>query len=164
MLPIGECVEIRINFTISYLMNALDYTTTPIKLSLDGESWTEIPFNKIVWQNIATTQAAPKANRPDNTGFLVTALSQVKTISFFDFNAVKGLNKIFWECGAIKSGTNIDNATVIAPKSPRIPIWVAVKYDGHWYIYKDIIETMQKTVSNGEFNVTSIILRGDAKE
>lgn len=164
MLPIGECVEIRINFTISYLMNALDYTTTPIKLSLDGESWTEIPFNKIVWQNIATTQAAPKANRPDNTGFLVTALSQVKTISFFDFNAVKGLNRIFWECGAIKSGTSIDGATVIAPKSPRIPIWVAVKYDGHWYIYKDIIETMQKTVSNGEFNVTSITLRGDAKE
>lgn len=164
MLPIGECVEIRINFTISYLMNALDYTTTPIKLSLDGESWTEIPFNKIVWQNIATTQAAPKANRPDNTGFLVMALSQVKTISFFDFNAAKGLNKIFWESGAIKSGTSIDDATVIAPKSPRIPIWVAVKYDGHWYIYKDIIETMQKTVSNGEFNVTSITLRGDAKE
>ena len=164
MLPIGECVEIRINFTISYLMNALDYTTTPMKLSLDGENWTEIPFNKIVWQNIATTQAAPKANRPDNTGFLVTALSQVKTISFFDFNAVSGLNKIFWECGAIKLGTSIDDATVIAPKSPRIPLWVAVKYDGRWYIYKDIIETMQKTVSNGEFNVTSITLRGDAKE
>lgn len=166
MLPIGECVEIRVNFTISYLTNAYDYLTTPLKISLDGTVWADIPYNKIVWQNVATTQSAPKVNRPDNTGFLVTALSQVKTISFFDFcdnDVIAQLNKYFWKCGAVKSGTALENVSVIAPSSPRIPLWLAVQYNGTWYVYQDIIETMQKTVSNGEFNVTSLTLRGDAR-
>lgn len=169
MLPIGECVEIRVNFTISYIMNAYDYTTTPIKLSLDGGiNWYELPYNKLIWQNVATSQAAPKVNRPDLTGFLPTAISQIKTISFYDFDRTltNEINKIFWATGAAQKGATLssDDLQDTEQGDVRIPIRIAVQYDNIWYVYKDFIETMQKTVSNGEFNITSLTLKGDARE
>lgn len=237
MLPIGECVEIRVNFTISYIMNAYDYTTTPIKLSfapvpvgvimantddinnvsgtsltlyirqnlgrkpidgdclfvtltgvtpnqtytfiydgatqqwinygIGGRRWYDLPYNKLVWQNVATSQSAPKANRPDLTGFLPTAISQVKTISFYDFDQylTNEINKIFWETGAAQKGAtlSVDDLQDTEQSDVRIPIQIAVQYGGVWYVYKDFIETMQKTVSNGEFNITSLTLKGDAR-
>lgn len=172
-IQLGECVQVSCNFRISYLTNALSYSDTEIAISLDGDDlYTEegeiygdtkyltMPITKVTWQNIFTSNPLPTANRPDLTGFVATALSNVKTISFYDFNKELSMrfNDLFWKCSAyIVDGKPAEEMEV------NIPVFVRIKSNGHTYVYKDIIDNIQKTIVNNDFNISSITLKGNAK-
>lgn len=170
--PLGQTVIVKMNVRLSYLMDAMTYDDTKIEISLDGDDkynadgtvqgetkYSEMPITKITWQNIVQSNAVPTQFRPANTGFVGTSISTVKTFSYYDFN--KGialrLNDLFWSLGAVK----IDGKTTTS-YTVNIPIYIRITNNGHTYVYRDMVDNIQKNISNNDFNISSITLKGYA--
>lgn len=179
MTPLGETVVVTSNFRISYLANALTYNDTEIQISLDGDDlydangnivdaegnstdtkYLTMPITKATWQNIFTTTPITTQNRPDLTGFLAQALSTAKTLSFFDFNKplTMKFNDLFWRCGCVRYDGKIEDV-----KDVNIPVYFRVISNGHSYVFKDVIDNMQKVLINNDFNISSITTKGWGK-
>lgn len=161
MTPIGECVVVSCNFSMTYLTNALAYNDTKIEISLDEENnYYEIPITKMTWQNIFSSMSMPMYSRPDLTGSLASSISCVKSITFYDFNKELTLafNDLMWKCGCVRYDGE-DSKT----QDVNIPVYVKITSNGHTYVYKDMIDNMQKVISNSDFNISSITLKGYAK-
>lgn len=169
----GECVRVSAGFKISYLSDALNYSDQTIEISLDGDDeydaegnivgeskFLSVPITKQSWQAIFTSNAVPTSGRPDLTGFLATTLSVVKTFTFFDFNKTltQRINEIFWRCGAYRMDGKLTEVQDV-----NIPVYVRVTTAGHSYVYKDMIDNIQKVITNSDFNVSSITLKGWGK-
>lgn len=172
-IQLGECIIVSCNFRISYLTDALTYNDMDIEISLDGDDvyddngdivgetkYLKLPLSKMTWQNVFTTDPLPTAERPDLTGVVARALSNVKTLTFFDFNKdlTKRFNDLFWRCNCIRY-----DGTLSAKRDVNIPVYVRIYCAGHQYVYKDVIEQMEKVVSNNDFNISSITLKGYGK-
>jgi len=161
MTQIGECLTASVNFTFSYLTNAQVYQDTQLFISLDnGTTYLQMPYIKMTWQNVATSTAVPTQSRPDLTGFVASSISCVKTISYYDFDKTlsNALNELFWSMGAI----SIDSVATTTQNVNKV-VYVKIINNGKTYIYKDMIDNMQKVISNGDFNVCSITLKGYGK-
>lgn len=170
---LGECLKIVCNFKISYLANALTYNDTKVLLSLNGDDeydldgnvigltkYLEVPLTKQTWQLIFSDTPLPTSTRPDLTGFIATSVSQVKTLTFFDFNMAftLQLNDIFWKTSAYR----IDGVLSVV-KDINIPIYIKVVSNNHSYVFKDMISKMEKVLTNSDFNISSITLKGYGK-
>lgn len=173
MSQLGETVIVSSNFRISYLANALTWNDTKIEISLQGDDtydengnivgetkYLEMPITKASFQNIFTTNPLPTSQRPDLTGFIASAISTSKTFTFFDFNKdlTMQFNDIFWSCSA----NRIDGRET-SVKDVNIPIFIKVTSNNKSYIYKDIIDNMQKSLTNNDFNISSITTKGWGK-
>lgn len=161
--PLGETIIGNIGFTISYVNSALTYSDFEFSLSFDNVNFYTIPLIKLTWKEIFSSEAVPKANRPDMTGFINTLRSCTKTLAFYDYKASpfsKQLKRTFFELSAIK----VNNTETIR-KSVNIPIWLKVldKEDNITYTYKDVIVDMERVFINNDFNTASITLRGWGK-
>lgn len=173
MLQYGEVVIVSTAVRISYLTEALSYNDTKVEISLDGDDqydengaivgatkYLTMPITKSTWQAIVTSNPVPTANRPDLTGYCASSLSTVKTLSFYDFN--KGLtlkfNDLFWSCGAYRVDGKLTTYQEV-----NIPVFIRVTSNGKSYVFKDMVDNMQKTITNGDFNISSITLRGWGK-
>ena len=170
---LGETMVVSCNFRISYLNDALSYNDTKVEISLDGDDiynesgeivgttkYLEMPLTKITWQNVFTSKAVPTAERPDLTGYVASSLSNVKTFTFYDFNKTLSMrfNDLFWSCNCIR-----EDGVLSAIRSVNIPVFVRVTSNGHKYVYKDMIDQMQKVITNNDFNISSITLKGWGK-
>ena len=157
---LGECVIATLNFSISYLTEALTYNVTPVSLSLDGQNFMLLPYTKGTFQNIFTSTNVPRQLRPDLTGFVASAASNIVTFSYYDFNKelTNVLNDLFWKISAI-SIDGVDTTVGVL----NIPIWIKVQSNGHEYLYKYMIDSMEKTISNSDFVISSITLKGYGK-
>ena len=173
MTPLGETVVVTSNFSINYPADALTYSDTEVQISLDGDDtydengnivgetkYLTMPITKATWQNIFTSTPLVMQNRPDLTGFLVQSLQTAKTLSFYDFNKTLTMkfNDIFWRCACIRYDGKLEVA-----KDVNIPIYIRIKSNGHTYVYKDVIDNMQKVLTNNDFNISSITTRGWGK-
>lgn len=174
VIQLGECIQVSCNFKIAYLTNALTYNDTEIAISLDGDDtydadgnivgnttkYMVMPLTKITWQNIFVSNAVPIAERPDLTGYIATALSCVKTLTFFDFNKDLSLkfNDLLWRSGSIRV-----NGVLTSAKDVNIPVYIRVKSNGNTYVFKDMIDNMEKVITNNDFNISSITLKGWGK-
>lgn len=169
----GECVRVSAGFKISYLSDALNYSDQTVEISLDGDDlydedgavigetkFLTVPITRQTWQAIFSANAVPTSSRPDLTGFLATTLSVVKTLTFFEFNKALTLrfNELFWRCGAYR----VDGA-LTKVQDVNIPVYVRVTTAGHSYVFKDMIDNMQKVITNSDFNISSITLKGWGK-
>lgn len=172
-IQLGECIVASCNFSISYLTNALSYNDMEVQISLDGDdvyddngnyvgetNYLTMPLTKMTWQNLFTTSALPTSQRPDLTGFVATSLSNVKTLTFFDFNKelTMRFNDLFWRCNCVRYDGQLSNVSDV-----NIPIYIRIKNNGHTYVYKDVIEQMEKVITNNDFNISSITLKGFGK-
>lgn len=172
-MQLGECIVASINFRISYLNNALTYSDTEIEVSLDGDDdydesgnivggtkYLKMPITKATFQNIFASNPIPTSARPDQTGFIATSISTAKTFSFFDFNKelTMRFNDLFWSCSAYRI-----NGVVQLPKDVNIPVFIRVKSNGKSYVFKDMIDNMQKNLTNNDFNISSITVKGWGK-
>ena len=170
---LGETLVVSSNFRISYLANALTWTDTEIEISLNGDDtydengaivgktkYLKMPITKATFQNIFMTNPLPTASRPDLTGFVSSGLSMAKTITFFDFNKelTMQFNDIFWECSAIRV-----NGIEKPVGDVNIPVYIRIKSNDKTYVYKDVIDNMQKDLTNNDFNISSITLKGWGK-
>lgn len=179
MTQLGETVIVTSNFRISYLANALTYTDTQIQISLDGDDlydadgnvvdingnptetkYLTMPITKATLQNIVTSYPLAMQNRPDMSGFVGQVLSTVKTLSFFDFNKplTMKFNDLFWRWSCIRYDGKIESV-----KDVNIPVYIRVTSNGHSYVFHDMIDNMQKVLQNSDFNISSITLKGWAK-
>lgn len=179
MSQLGEVVIVTSNFRISYLADAQTYNDTEIQISLDGDDlydengqivdgngqptttkYLTMPITKATWQNIFTSQPLTTQNRPDLSGFVAQALSTAKTLSFFDFNKTLTMkfNDLFWRCGCIRYDGKLEQV-----KDVNIPVYIRIINNGHSYVYHDMIDNMQKTLQNSDFNISSITLKGWGK-
>lgn len=97
MEQVGECVVVRINFSVQYLTNALTYSDIKFELSLNGTDFYALNYTQLEWANTFATSSVPRFARPDRAAFIPTTLGQVKSISFFDFDdtLTTELNKSF---------------------------------------------------------------------
>lgn len=172
-IQLGECVVVSCNFRISYLTDALSYNDTQIEISLDGDDtyddngevvgetkYLTMPLTKMTWQNIFTSTPLPTAERPDLTGFVATSLSNVKTLTFYDFNKELSMkfNDLFWKCGCYRY-----DGTLTTVQDVNIPVYIRIKSNGHTYVFKDMVDQMQKVITNNDFNISSITLKGWGK-
>lgn len=172
-MQLGECLIVSLNFRLSYLADALTYSDTEIQISLNGDDlydedgnivgetkYLTMPLTKATFQNIFGTNPVPTSLRPDLTGFVANSLSTAKTLTFFDFNKDLSLqfNDLFWSSPAIRV-----DGKVKAVRDVNIPVFIRVKSNGHSYVYKDVIEIMQKNLTNNDFNISSITLKGWGK-
>ena len=160
---IGEVIQVSVNFTITYLTEALTYADTPVYISLTNNVDTDymlMPYTKGTWQNIFTGQAFPSQVAPNRTGVINTSVSKVATLSFYNFNKTLMLsfNDLFWSIGAY----SIDG-TLQTAQSVNIPIWVKVISNGKTYVYKLVITDMQLDLTNSDFNISSITVKQYAK-
>lgn len=173
MSQLGETLIVSSNFRISYLANALTWTDTEIEISLNGDDtydengnivgeskYLKMPITKASFQNIFTSNALPTSARPDLTGFVASSISTAKTFTFFDFNKelTMQFNDLFWSCSAY-----IVNGMFSAPKDVNIPVFIRVTSNGKSYVYKDMIDNMQKNLTNNDFNISSITTKGWGK-
>lgn len=165
MEQVGECVVVRINFSVQYLTNALTYSDIKFELSLNGTVFYALNYTQLEWANTFVTSSVPRFARPDRAAFIPTTLGQVKSISFFDFDEklTTELNKKFFGFCATKTGTDIADLTPTEAQNVRIPIIVRVFVGGVYYQYDDFISDMAKTIQNGAFAVTTLTLKSDAE-
>lgn len=172
-MQLGECLIVSLNFRLSYLADALTYSDTEIQISLNGDDtydengniigetkYLTMPITKASFQNIFGTNAVPTSSRPDLTGFIASSISNAKTLTFFDFNKelTMKFNDLFWSCSAYRI-----NGKITAVKDVNIPIYIKIKSNGNSYVYKDVIDNMQKSLTNNDFNISSISLKGWGK-
>ena len=172
-MQLGECVITTLNFRISYLNDALTFSDTEIEISLNGDDeynengeivgetkYLKMPITKATFQNIFASNPLPTSNRPDQSGFVATSLSTAKTFSFFDFNKELSLqfNDLFWSCSAYRI-----NGVITLPKDVNIPVFIRIKSNGKTYVFKDMIDNMQKNLTNNDFNISSITVKGWGK-
>lgn len=176
---LGECMVVSINCKISYLANAAVFSDLELEMSVDGDDlydnfgnivdingnptttkYLKMPITKATFQNIMTSNPVTTAERPDLTGYLATAISNVKTLSFFDFNKelTNKFNDIFWRCSAYRHNGLLRTETDV-----NIPVFIRVKNNGQTYVYKDMIDNMQKNFANNDFTISSITLKGWGK-
>lgn len=173
MTQLGETVVVSCNFRLSYLNNALSYNDTEIAISLEGDDtydengdvvgtskYLVMPITKLTWQNMFTSNPLPTAQRPDLTGFVSTSLATAKTLSFYDFNKplTMAFNDLFWRCSCVRY-----DGILTTVRDVNIPVYVRIKSNGHTYIYKDVIDQMEKVLTNNDFNISSITLKGWGK-
>ena len=173
MSQLGEVAIVTTNFRISYLNDALTYNDVKLSISLNGDDtyddngdivgetkYLEMPLTKITWQNIFTNAPLPTQTRPDLTGFVASSLSNVKTLSFYDFNKTLSMqfNDLFWQCNCYRF-----DGILSTQKDINIPIFVKIQCNGHFYIYKDMVDQMEKIITNNDFNISSITLKGWGK-
>ena len=178
-MQLGECVLVSCNFRLSYLNDALTYNDTKVEISLDGDDiynaegevvdeqgfptaskYMEMPVIKQTWRNIFANDPVPAAQRPDLTGFIATSLSTTKTLSFYDFNKelTMKFNDLFWNCSCYRK-----DGKVIEKRDVNVPVYIRITSNGHSYVYKDMIDNMEKVLSNNDFNISSITLKGWGK-
>lgn len=162
-IQLGEVLQVSFNFSITYLTSALTYDDIQVELSLNGDIESEykpVAITQSTWQNIFTSVAYPTYQRPDLTGFVVSSVSTIKTLTFYDFDKAltQQLNAIFWRTGSYK----MDGA-LTPVQEVNIPVFIRVKTGGHTYVYKDIIDTMQKNIRNSDFVTSTITLKGFGK-
>lgn len=172
-VQLGECIIASCNFRISYLTDALSYNDTQIEISLDGDDtydengeivgetkYLTMPLTKMTWQNIFTSKPLPTAERPDLTGFVATSLSNVKTLTFYDFNKELSMkfNDLFWRCACYRY-----DGVLSTKRDVNIPVYIRIKSNSHTYVFKDMIDNMEKTITNNDFNISSITLKGWGK-
>ena len=171
---LGECIIASLNFKISYLEDALTYSDTEVLISLDGDDeydengqiigetkYLSLPLTKASFQNIFTASPMPTSQRPDLTGYLATPLSTARTFSFFDYvnkELSYRFNEIFWRCAAYRVDGKIKSVGDI-----NIPVFIKIVSGGHSYVYKDVIDNMQKMLTNNDFNISSITTKGWGK-
>lgn len=174
MTQFGECIVCSANVQLSYMAEAMGWTDNKIYLSLDGDDtynesgeivgetkYMEMPLTEATWQAIFTSNPLTTVNRPDITGIVTTAVSNVKTFSFFDFKGSSltvRLNEIFWTLGAVRK-----NGLLTTVADVNIPVYVKVVNGANSYVYKDVIERMEKHIVNSEFNISSITLKNWGK-
>lgn len=178
-MQLGECVLVSCSFRLSYLNDALTYNDTKVEISLDGDDiynaegevvdeqgfptaskYMEMPVIKQTWRNIFANDPVPAAQRPDLTGFIATSLSTTKTLSFYDFNKelTMKFNDLFWNCSCYRK-----DGKVIEKRDVNVPVYIRITSNGHSYVYKDMIDNMEKVLSNNDFNISSITLKGWGK-
>ena len=169
---LGEVITVTCNFTINYIKQAFGYEDNQIEISLDGDdtyvngqipqatNYLSMPVTKASFQNIFGSNAMPVEGRPDLTGAIVTTLSTVKTLTFYDFNEVltNRLNHLFWSLPAV-----VIDGVAQPVKDVNIPVYIRVKTKDHFYVYRDVLEKMDKVITNSDFNVSMISLRGWGK-
>ena len=172
-VQVGETVQVSLNFTIAYLTASLAYSDLEISLSLDtnflSATFYKLPYIKATYQNIFQGQPYTSQIAPNRIGIVNTGVSQANTISFYLFNdnpIALSLNDKFWEVGAYAiKDLSQENPSYTYPASQQVnfPVWLKVKSNNKEYVYKDVITNMEMVVSNGDFIVVSISLKGGAK-
>lgn len=173
MSQLGEMIVVTSNFRLSYLADAQSYNDTKIEISLNGDDeynsdgviigdtkYLTMPITKATFQDIFGTTPLPISLRPDLTGFVANSLSTAMTLTFFDFNKelTNAFNDLFWRCPAIR----VDGKLKVE-EDVNIPVFIKITNNGHSYVYKNIIDNMQKSLTNNDFNVCSITLKGWGK-
>lgn len=160
MTQVGECIVASCNFRLTYLADAQTYSDTNIEFSLDGTNYLEMPITKATFQRIFNTAPLPTYSRPDITGYVSSSVANLGTITFYDYNKelTNRFNDLFWSYGAMQ----IDGQT--SPiREPNIPVYLRITNNNHVYIYKQVIEQMEKVLTNNDFNICSITLKGYGK-
>lgn len=160
MIQIGEVITCSANFEIKYLNNSATYNDIKMELSFDNATYFKLPYIRSTMQRIMTNSPLARQTRPDITGFRNSSISNTQTISFYDFNDnefLTTLNDLFWTYGAIIK----NNAETIVNDLNK-PIYIKIETNNNTYIYKNIIDNIQKDILNNDFVVTSITLKGDS--
>lgn len=162
-MQLGECIIASINLKITYLNNAYTYSDTQFLISLDGDDdskYLTLPITKATFQDVFTATPLTTSARPDLTGFIASSTTTVVTLTFYDFDKELSnrFNELFWSSSAYK----IDGTQTTA-RDVNIPVFVKVVSNGKTYVYKDIIENMQKVFTNNDFTISSITLKGYGK-
>lgn len=160
---LGECIIASINIKLTYLNNAFTYSDTEFSISLDGDDdskYLTLPITKVTFQNVFTSTPLTMSARPDLTGFIASSATTAITLTFYDFDKelTNRFNELFWSSTAYK----IDN-TLTTARDVNIPVFVKVVSNGKTYVFKDIIENMQKVFTNNDFTISSITLKGYGK-
>lgn len=156
MTQLGETVVVSCNFAVSYLNDASTYSDTKIELSLDGTNYYEMPITKGTYQTIFATNPVPTNKRPDITGVISTSSSMTKTLTFYDYNETitNLIDEKFWSACAYKIDT-----TETTAREVNIPVYLKITKRGHIYYHKDVIEHIEKVITDNDFDVCSISLR-----
>lgn len=170
MTALGECYIANCNFSINYLTSALTYSDINVAISFTGDDsynadgtiigetkYLSMPFIKTTWQAVFANTAVPMVNRPDLTGYIATSLSTIKTLSFYDFNQslTEQFNTLFWQFGAYRK-----NGILTAASAVNVPVYIKITVGGNSYVYRDMIDNVEKTITNNDFNISSITLKG----
>ena len=171
---LGETSIVSLNFIINYMADAQTYTDVEVGISFNSDNtydengevvgddkYLTMPLTKITWQEIMPNNAVTRADRPDLTGFVATAITSVKTLTFYDFNKelTNTINNLFWSLSAVR----IDGVETTT-RDVNIPVFIRIKNDGHTYIYQDVLDNIEKVLTNSDFTISSITLKGWGKK
>lgn len=147
----GETITASLNFEMTYLTEALSYNDIKIELSLDGQTYYQLPYLKASLQNTFTGEPVTVQGNPTRTGALNSSVSQGIAFTYYDFNKplTEALDDIFWGIG------DLSNNTI----TPNVPVYMRATVRNKVYNYQYVITSMQKDISNGEFATSTIILK-----
>lgn len=169
LTPYGEVIMASLGFTLSYINESFNYADTKAEISLSGDDeydedgqiigetkYLQMPLIKTTWQNIFVTDPVTTQMLPNLTGFLSKSISTVVTISFYDFNIklTNEINELLWGISAYRINGILQEA-----KPTNIPVFIRITFNGSQYTFKLVITGMEKAISNGEQNITSLSVK-----
>lgn len=182
---LGETVTVSFNFTVKYINAASCYEDYEFEFALGEDPdtavnpdlpWAKLPLTEAKLTSVFTFGAVPYARRADNTGGINSAISNNWTLSFFDFKSpfVDKLNRFFYALGASEfkldeeeaTWENVERADLNIPLYVKLKVPYSYSYDGtpeeskEIYKYEYIISDIRKQITNGDFTVTVLTLRG----
>lgn len=163
MLQFGECIVARCGFTVSYINAAYTYNDMQMEISFFTEqNYAPLRMSRMTWQLIGAPLGLTMQNRPDIAGAVITSLQTVKNLTFFDFKdseVVKQVRNILLTATAYKIDGEVAPATDVNKK-----VFFKVTFDGHEYVYRDVLEKVEMALTNNDINLISISLRNNAKK
>ena len=160
MTQLGETLMVSFNYRFTYLTEASTYLDTKFEFSLDNENYFSFPVTKSTWQLIGTNTPLPTQNKPNITGIIGSSLAMISTFTFFDYKNefLNKLRDLFWSVSAYKK-----NGEDVKIEDVNIPVYVKVIDGENTYIFKDVIDNVTKTITNGDFNISTMTLKGYGK-
>lgn len=160
-IQFGSCIQCSCGFEISYMADALTDRDMQVSISFNGYDgdYLTMPITKSTYQLIFSGNMEPTMERPDLAGQVNTTISWVKSFTFFDFNTELNnkINEIFWSKGAYM----VNDTDII--DDPNVIVFIKIQTNGNEYIYKDVITDIEKTITNSDFNITTMQLKGYGK-
>ncbi len=167
---IGDTIICECGFSISYMLGAQTYTDEKLQISLDGINYYDIILSKDTHQLIFQGQANPKANRADCVGDINTSASRVQTLTFFILNdtIASDLDDIFMsycaqEVWDVQQGGYVDAEVQNLQRYLYVKVEKGTGSNKKGYIYKDIINNMEKVRQNTDFTIMSVTLKTSSK-
>jgi hypothetical protein len=165
----GECLVFTCKVVIDYLIDAYTYENTKVSISFTGDDtydsngnitnttkFLQMPLSRETWQKIFVGTPLPVEQRADLTGYCMNSLSSSTTLSFYDINQELNnyINDLFWSLGSYR----IDGL-LTAQQDVNVPVYIRVESNNHSYVYKFVLEKLEKVIVNNSFNICSITLR-----
>ena len=158
--PIGRANVCTLTINFGYMLKAINYTDEKISISLDGLTYTEVPFLKSTMSIVYNSLPNTVQNAPMHIGEIPNSASMTLVLSYYEFNKFSILSdlrkRILYLCSNANKLSQNQNLSNI--------VYVKYTFEQEEYIYTMQVKDYVKNIVNTDFSNTTLTLGLNALE